>query len=200
MKKGFFKKIQFWSFGFSFGVICLSCAFVPFQKEESPPRTEPAPIPQGSKPPTGEKEPVPVKAREAVPSVQEAALSSAATPPARQEAPPPPQVKAEPKPREMHISHRVRWSGETLSIISFWYTGNQGNWKAIAQTNANLNPNRIYVGNEILIPVGLLKTQDSLPKEFVDRFYSKSKKEKLKPPGQTQEEEPELFGPKKSLK
>jgi hypothetical protein len=203
MKNGFFKKIAVWAFGISFGVICLSCAFAPFKKEESPPRTEPAPIPQDPKHPTGEKEPVPVKAREAVPSVQEAALSSSATPPAQQEAAPSPQVKAEPKPRETHIAHTVKWSGETLSIISLWYTGNQGNWKAIAQTNANLDPNRIYVGNEILIPAGLLKTQNSLPKEFVDRFYSKAKKEKPKPvlhPGEIEEEEPKLFGPKKSSK
>ncbi len=199
MKNGFFKKIAVWAFGISFGVNCLSCSFAPLKKEEPPPRTEPARIPQDPKPPTGEKEPVPMKAREAAPSVQKAALSSVAP----HEAPPPPQVKAEPKPRETHIAHTVKWSGETLSIISLWYTGNQGNWKAIAQTNANLDPNRIYVGNEILIPVGLLKTQNSLPKEFVDRFYSKAKKEKPKPilhPGQTQEEEPKLFGPKKSSK
>jgi hypothetical protein len=144
-----------------------------------------------------------VKAREAAPSVQEAALSSVAPAPAQQKGPSPPQVKAEPKPRETHIAHTVKWSGETLSIISLWYTGDQGNWKAIAQTNPNLNPNRIYVGNEILIPAVLLKTQNSLPREFVDRFYSKAKKEKPKPiphPDQTQEEEPKLFGPKKSSK
>jgi hypothetical protein len=141
-----------------------------------------------------------MKAQEAAPSVQTAALSSVAPVSAQHEAPPPSQVKAEPKPRETHVAHTVKWSGETLSIISLWYTGNQGNWKAIAQTNVNLDPNRIYVGNEILIPVGLLKTQNSLPKEFVDRFYSKAKKEKPKPPGQIQEEEPKLFGPKKSSK
>jgi hypothetical protein len=203
MKNRFFKKIAVWAIGLSFGVNCLSCAIVPSKKEGAPPRTEPAPTPQNPKPPTGEKEPVPMKTREPVPSVQKAALSSVAPPPTEHEAPPPSQVKAEPKPRETHIAHTVKWSGETLSIISLWYTGNQGNWKAIAQTNANLDPNRIYVGNEILIPVGLVKTQNSLPKEFVDRFYSKAKKEKPKPipnSGQTQEEEPKLFGPKKSSK
>jgi len=203
MKNGFFKKIRVWAFGLSFGVACLSCAFAPPKKEEPPPRTEPAPVPQVPKPPTGEKEPVPMKARDAVPSVQEAALSSVAPAPAQQKGPSPPQVKAGPKPRETHIAHTVKWSGETLSIISLWYTGDQGNWKAIAQTNPNLNPNRIYVGNEILIPAVLLKTQNSLPREFVDRFYSKAKKEKPKPiphPEQTQEEEPKLFGPKKSSK
>ena len=203
MKNRFFKKIAVWAFGLSFGVNCLSCAIVPFKKEGPPPRSEPALTPQNPKPPTGEKEPVPMKTREPVPSVQKAALSSVAPPPTEHEAPPPSQVKAEPKPRETHIAHTVKWSGETLSIISLWYTGNQGNWKLIAQTNSNLDPNRIYVGNEILIPVGLVKTQNSLPKEFVDRFYSKAKKEKSKPApssGQTQEEEPKLFGPKKSSK
>lgn len=205
MKNGFYKKIAVWAFGLSFGVNCLSCSFALLKKEEPPPRTEPAPVPQVPKSPTGEKEPVPVKAREAVPSVQEAALSSAepAPAPGQQVTMPPPQVKAEPKSREKIIAHTVKWSGETLSIISLWYTGDQGNWKAIAQTNPNLNPNRIYVGNEILIPAMLLKTQNSLPKEFVDRFYSKAKKEKPKAitqSGQAQEEEPKLFGPKKSSK
>jgi hypothetical protein len=203
MKNGFFKKIRVWAFGLSFAIVFLSCAFAPPKKEEPPPRTEPAPIPQDAKPPTGEKEPVPVKAREAVPSVREAALSSPARAPGQQEAPLPSEVKAQPKPRETHIAHTVKWSGETLSIISLWYTGEHGNWKAIAQNNPNLNPNRIYVGSEILIPAALLKTQNSLPKEYVDRFYSKAKKEKAKPipqPGQTQEEEPKLFGPKKSSK
>ena len=203
MKNGFFKKIRVWAFGLSFAIVCLSCAFAPPKKEEPPPRTEPAPVPQDAKPPTGEKEPVPVKAREAALSVQKPALSSAAPAPVQQEAPLPPEVKAQPKPREMHIAHTVKWSGETLSIISLWYTGEQGNWKAIAQNNPNLNPNRIYVGSEILIPAVLLKTQNSLPKEYVDRFYSKAKKEKAKPipqAGQNQEEEPKLFGPKKSSK
>jgi len=36
-----------------------------------------------------------------------------------------------------------------------------------------------------------MKTHDPLPKEYVDRFYSRGKKEKPK----TQEEEPKLFGP-----
>jgi len=203
MKNGFFKKIRFWTFGLSIGIVCLSCAFAPLKKEEPHPSTEPAPLPQDAKPSTGEKDPVPVKAREAALSVQKPALSSAAPAPVQQEAPLPPEVKAEPKPQETHIAHTVKWSGETLSIISLWYTGDQGNWKALAQTNPNLNPNRIYVGNEILIPAVLLKTQNSLPKEYVDRFYSKAKKEKPNPiphPGQTQEEEPKLFGPKKSSK
>jgi hypothetical protein len=203
MKNGFFKKIRVWAFGLSFGIACLSCAFAPPKKEEPPPRTEPAPVPQAPKPPTEEKEPVPMKAREAAPSVQEAALSPGAPASAPQKRPTPAQVKAEPKSRGTHIAHTVRWSGETLSIISLWYTGDQGNWKAIAQMNPNLNPNRIYVGNEILIPAVLIKTQNSLPREFVDRFYSKAKKEKPKPIpqlDQTQEDEPKLFGPKKSLK
>ncbi len=203
MKNGFFKRIRFWTFGLSFGIVCLSCAIVPLKKEEPPPPPAPAPLPQDVKPPTGEKEPAPVKARKASPSVQDPEPSSAVRAPVRQETPPPPEIKTESKPLETHIAHKVKWSGETLSIISLWYTGDQRNWKAIAQNNPNLNPNRIYIGNEILIPVVLVKTQNSLPKEYVDRFYSKVKKEKPTPassPGQPPEEELKLFGPKKSSK
>ena len=41
-----------------------------------------------------------------------------------------------------YFEHRVKWSGETLSLIAKWYTGSYGNWKAIAQANSGLNPNR----------------------------------------------------------
>jgi len=92
--------------------------------------------------------------------------------------------------------HTVKWSGETLSIMALWYTGDQSNWKTIAQTNPGLNPNRIFGGHEILIPERLMKTHDPLPKEYVDRFYARAKKEKPK----AEEEEPKLFGPKKSSK
>jgi len=92
--------------------------------------------------------------------------------------------------------HTIKWSGETLSIIALWYTGDQSNWKTIAQSNPDINPNRIFGGHEILIPERLMKTHDPLPKEYVDRFYARAKKEKPK----AQEEEPKLFGPRKSSK
>jgi hypothetical protein len=96
----------------------------------------------------------------------------------------------------------VKWSGETVSIIAAWYTGDLDNWKVLAEVMTRNNPNadikRIYVGNKILIPENLLKTRETMTKEFVDSFYKTSKPEKVAPkpiPPQA-EEEPKLFGPK----
>ena len=119
-------------------------------------------------------------------------------PPPPKPAPPPPppaeppkpqpkeEVKAPPPPPEPdYIEHVVRWNGETLGIISKWYTGKFSNWKAIAEANPDLNLKRMRKGNIIKIPKELLRTQKPMPKSFVDKFYKKK------------EEEPVLFGPKK---
>jgi hypothetical protein len=116
---------------------------------------------------------------------------------------PAPLTKAEPGPqqRKALYVHTVKWSGETVSIIAAWYTGDPKNWKALAKANPQINPIQICEGDKILIPDHLLKTRESLPREFVKSFYSKSQKEKSWPnPPDTQvpEEEPKLFGPKKN--
>ena len=68
-----------------------------------------------------------------------------------------------------YFEHRVKWSGETLSLIAKWYTGSYGNWKAIAQVNPGLNPNRIEVGDIINIPPEMMKTQKALPRKVVSK-------------------------------
>ena len=72
------------------------------------------------------------------------------------------------KPHQIHyFEHRVKWSGETLSLIAKWYTGRYGSWKAIAQANPGLNPNRIAVGNIINIPPEMMKTKKPLPRKVI---------------------------------
>jgi hypothetical protein len=120
----------------------------------------------------------------------------------RPEPEPAPPIKAQPEPqqRKALYVHTVKWSGETVSIIAAWYTGDQQNWKALAQANPEVNPIQICEGDKILIPDHLLKTREPLPREFVKSFYSKSQKEKSWPnpeDSQVPEEEPKLFGPKK---
>jgi LysM repeat protein len=66
-----------------------------------------------------------------------------------------------------YFKHRVKWSGETLSLIARWYTGSYGNWKAIAQANPGLDPNRIAVGDTIKIPPQMMKTKKPLPRKVV---------------------------------
>jgi len=74
------------------------------------------------------------------------------------------------KPHRIHyFEHRVKWSGETLSLIAKWYTGHYGNWKAIARANPGLNPNRIVVGNIIYIPPEMMKTKKSLPRKVISK-------------------------------
>jgi hypothetical protein len=97
--------------------------------------------------------------------------------------------------------HRVKWPGETLSIIAGWYTGDIEKWKALADANPDINANRMVKGNEIRIPESLLKTDKPMPKEYVDSFYRGDKKQtapaKSVPPSPKEQDELELFGPKK---
>ena len=69
--------------------------------------------------------------------------------------------------------HTVKWTRETLSIIAKWYTGEFENWKALVDANPKLKPNRIFIGSKILIPEDFLKTQESMPEEFLAKFTSK---------------------------
>ncbi|MGD8271928.1 MAG: LysM domain-containing protein [Desulfobacterales bacterium] len=76
------------------------------------------------------------------------------------------------KHRVSYFVHQVKWRGETLSLIAKWYTGHYGNWKALAQANPNLNPNRIALGNRIYIPPELIKTKKLLPRKVVAKTLS----------------------------
>jgi hypothetical protein len=100
-------------------------------------------------------------------------------------------------PPTSYYTYTVKWSGESVSIIAAWYTGDLQNWKILAQANPALNPNIIFPGIKVLIPENIMKTHDPMPKEFVDSFYPKAKvRTPLKPGEQRKDEEPSLFGPK----
>jgi hypothetical protein len=65
-----------------------------------------------------------------------------------------------------YYEHRIRWSGETLSMISKWYTGRYNNWKILVNHNPEINPKRIRLGQKIYIPNNILKTRKPLPQKF----------------------------------
>jgi hypothetical protein len=88
----------------------------------------------------------------------------------RQAAGPEQASLAEAKPTTSVFVHTVRWPRETLSIIAKWYTGELENWKALVKANPKLKPNRIYIGNKILIPGDLLKTRKPMPRKFLAEF------------------------------
>ena len=118
-------------------------------------------------------------------------------------------AKALARARPAPYYHKVRYSGETLSLIAKWYTGDVENWQALTKANPKLNPNRITVGNTIRIPRKLLHTKKPMPRSFVVGS-AKTKKPKPAPAkaettvtAEKQSEPPpddvevlELFGPK----
>ena len=82
--------------------------------------------------------------------------------------------------KESYYVHKVRWEGETLSLIAKWYTGSQKNWKVLAKDNPWLEPNDISTGHKIFIPRNLLKTKKPMPRDFVVASKPKHKVRKTK--------------------
>jgi len=74
------------------------------------------------------------------------------------------------------MRHKVKYKGETLSIISGWYTGNAANWRTIARRNASVKPNRLSIGATVWIPEKLLVTSKPLPKWYVQKKTAPPKK------------------------
>ena len=101
------------------------------------------------------------------------------------------------KPRSSYYYHKVKYPGESISIIAKWYTGDVKNWHSVAKVNPKLDPNRITVGDKIRIPNKLLHTQKPMPRSFVVSS-TKRKKSKLSTTSQPDKEPEvfELFGPK----
>lgn len=63
--------------------------------------------------------------------------------------------------------HKVRWLGETISVIAQWYTGTPKNWEAIAKVNSDFDPKRMGIGDTILIPADILKTREPMPRKYL---------------------------------
>jgi len=106
---------------------------------------------------------------------------------------PPPAKKEVPTP----LVHVVRWEGETLTLISLWYTGSANNWKAVAKLNPGLDPRHIFIGQEILIPQELLNKQEKMPRRFIPASdtHGKTPPPSRKAPSPSEKKEMDLFGP-----
>ena len=108
-------------------------------------------------------------------------------------------------PQKAHFVHTVKYSGETLRIISKWYTGDVKNWEVLANANPHIDYNKMMAGNNIFIPENLLKTRKPLTKKYMDSYYKKNKpkkkSKKKKPTSKTKtppekKDEFDLIGPK----
>ena len=67
------------------------------------------------------------------------------------------------------VIHKVSYTGETLRIISAWYTGDPANAGRIARINDINNPNLLFLGQTIRLPRYLLLRSDPLPQEEVEK-------------------------------
>ena len=65
------------------------------------------------------------------------------------------------------LSHTISYKGETLALISQWYTGTTTNWPRILQANPDISPTALRLGQEILIPSDLVIKEDPLPQSFI---------------------------------
>jgi hypothetical protein len=70
------------------------------------------------------------------------------------------------------IEHIIRYPGENLGLVSAWYTGKASNWEAIADANPGLDPNRLRVGDLIIIPAELVIRSQELPAERVEEMLA----------------------------
>lgn len=94
-------------------------------------------------------------------------------------------------------THTVEWPGETLPMIAQWYTGNKDNGKILAKTNPNIVSDRLAVGDQILIPVELMKNNKKMPREFLATFNAKERggQRKSSPKTKSAPEKKEEFQP-----
>lgn len=73
------------------------------------------------------------------------------------------------------LTHKVSFSGETLAMIANWYTGKSANWKLLLEANPKIKPEKIALGQEIIIPGKLIVQRNTLTKKFVQESFAKRK-------------------------
>jgi hypothetical protein len=97
--------------------------------------------------------------------------------------------------------HIVKYPGETLRIISKWYTEDENNWEAIAKANPYMDYEKMPAGTRVFIPENLLKTREPLTEEFIAGFIKKSEPvEEIKPIVKEEEKKPPVSKPKPTPK
>ena len=97
--------------------------------------------------------------------------------------------------------HTVEWPGETLPMIAQWYTGNKDNGKVLAKTNPDIAAEHLAVGDQVRIPLELVKNNKKMPKEFIATFSAKDRATPKKSSSKTKtapekKEEFQPYGPK----
>lgn len=85
--------------------------------------------------------------------------------------------------------HIVKLPEESLSIIAKWFTGDIKNWEILAKHNPTINPDRIYIGDKIRIPLDLMLRKTPMTLDFVKA--SQPKPSVVQPPPVVEEKKTE---------
>ncbi len=96
---------------------------------------------------------------------------------------------------EKPFVHEVGRRGENLTLISKWYTGSAGNWKAVVRANPSIEPRRIRIGERIVIPAELLQRREPMPADYTIRAARQTEKMVPAPSEDNRSEGVDLFGP-----
>lgn len=91
-----------------------------------------------------------------------------------------PNAEAMKHPVVADLEHRVG-PGETMAIISKWYTGKPTNWSAIKAANPGINPNRLKLGQTIIIPGDMVVRREPIPRSFIKSSGGSTKSAKKAP-------------------
>lgn len=98
--------------------------------------------------------------------------------------------------------HEVKWEDESYEMVAKWYTGKKENTELIINANPTLNPEQLQIGDNVFIPMKIIRTRNNFSRKYVENFYQKSvKKFKQKPvPVKIKQKKEtdnfELFGPR----
>jgi len=75
------------------------------------------------------------------------------------------------------LVHYVTYPGETLSMISRWYTGNRANTGRVARINNLPNPDQLVIGDVVVIPSYLIKNNNRLTENAVKALQTLAREE-----------------------
>lgn len=81
----------------------------------------------------------------------------------------PPAVKELPPP---FLKHRVR-TGETLSLLALWYTGDENKWEDLYVRASTSKSSDVREGDEVLVPSRMLVNNAAPSPEFVEKFRTR---------------------------
>lgn len=94
---------------------------------------------------------------------------------------PTPKVTA---PQKEDVVHNIKYKGETLALVSQWYTGSIHNWKKIMEYNGLASETSLQLGGTIKIPGELVVNREPMP-------LSEIKLPKTSPKGPSVKESPQ---------